>query len=285
MKKILFLSLLLVSLASYGQAKNNPTFQKGMKKVYVTELTGKGEDSIVAHMSIEQQYEVVDETPDGYVLDIQVNNIQANEKTPRGLSLSTTLMITEGKHCQYLTDKNGKLLRSLSKDEVEEKYRKNYFSVDELTPSENDTIDKEMIQKLKAKDFESLQGAISPLCLNGKNIVDGKEEKLHKASAFKMKRTFHVNADGNIQSHAGLDVKPEEIREFFVKKFKQMGIGMSDEALEDIEDLVRNFNLNYSEDASYTFLPDGWVKTIDCTVTTQGYEQSTLSLTYKVYVK
>ena len=123
------------------------------------------------------------------------------------------------------------------------------------------------------------------LALNGKDIVDGKEEEIDNLCAFKMKRTYHVNGDGSIQTHTALDMKPEEIREFFVKTFKQLGLGMGDEAKEDIEDLVRNFNMEYTEDATYTFLPDGWVRTIDCIVTTKEPEHGTLSMTYRVYVK
>ena len=285
MKKILFLSLLLISFASNGQAKHAPTLQKGMKKVYVTELTGKGGDQAALHMSIEQQYEVVDETPDGYILDIQVNSIQKDKNTPQELSLSTTMMIMEGTHCQYVTDKNGNLLRSLSKDEVKEQYREKYFSIHEFAPNENDSIVREMAQKMKENESKNMQGVMNPLSLNGKDIVDGKEEEIDNLCAFKMKRTYHVNGDGSIQTHTALDMKPEEIREFFVKTFKQLGLGMGDEAKEDIEDLVRNFNMEYTEDATYTFLPDGWVRTIDCIVTTKEPEHGTLSMTYRVYVK
>jgi hypothetical protein len=94
MKKILFLSiLLLATLSSCQQVKAEPTLQKGMKKIYVTECIGKSPQHDEVHMSTVQQYEVVDETPEGYVLDIWVKDIQKDEKNPPGMSLSTTMDI------------------------------------------------------------------------------------------------------------------------------------------------------------------------------------------------
>ena len=152
MRNFLLISLLLVTFASCGQAKPTLTLQKGMKKVYVTEMTGEVPEQDAVHMTLEQQYEVVDETPDGYLLDIQVNRLKSDKKNPPGMSISTAMYIMEGKHCQYEIDKEGKVLRSLSIDEVKEQYRENYLSVHEIIPDETDTIANEMVEKMKEQD-------------------------------------------------------------------------------------------------------------------------------------
>ena len=218
MKKILSLSiLLLVTLSSCQQAKAELTLQKGVKKVYVTECTVKSPQHDEFHMSTVQEYEVVDEAPEGYVLDIWVKDIQKDEKNPPGMSLSTTMDILKGRHTQYITDKEGRVLRCLSINEVKEQYRENYMSVHEFTPHGNDSVANEEWRKIKEQeDVAVFQGTISPLALNGKDIKDGTEEE-------------------------------------------------------------------YTEEATYTFQPDGWVKTIDCVIHTKDKEPVTLI--YKVYCK
>ena len=286
MKKFLLMSLLLIAFASCGQAKPPLTLQKGMKKVYVTELSCKVPEQDVVHMSIEQQYELVDETPDGYILDIRINNIKRGENIPPELVMPTSKHEKKGKHCQYEIDKEGRVLRSLSIDEVKEQYRENYFSVHEIIPDETDTIATEMVEKMKEQDLESLRAAISPLALNGKDIEDGDEEEFCDAKGFKMKRKFSIKkSNGSIQSTSTINMTPEDIKELFLLMFKKLGLGMTDDAKKDIDEMVKNFNVDYSEETTYTFLPDGWVKTIDCVITKKDPQNPPVTLTYKVYNK
>lgn len=285
MKNFLLMILLFVSFLSCGQAKPTLTLLKGMKKVYVTEMTGEvpGQDAI--HMTLEQQYEVVDETPDGYVLDIQVNSLKKDDKNPPGMSFSTAMNIMEGKHCQYEMDKEGKVLRSLSIDEVKEQYRENYLSFHEFSPHETDTIATKMVEEMKEQDLESLKNAISPLALNGKDITDGKEEEFCDANGFKMKRKFRIKTNGSIQSKSTINMKAEDIKELYLQMFKKLGLGVTDDARKNIDEMLKNFNMDYSEEATYTFLPDGWVKTIDCVITKKDTQSAPVTLTYKVHIK
>ncbi len=260
MKHNLLLGLmLLISFTGCARQGTTHTLQKGTKKVYVTEATIKVPAHETVHMSVEQQYKVVDETADGYVLDILTKDIQKDEKNPPGMSFSAALSIMEGKHCQYATDKEGRVLRSLSIN-------------DSTTMKEE-------------KDLESLQGTISPLALNGKNIVDGMEEEYCDRNGLKMKRTYHVKPNGSIQSNAMLNMKAEDIRELCKNKLKKAGINLPKEAQQTLDKMVENFSMEYTEEATYTFLPDGWVKTIDCVITQKVSEGAPITMTYKVYVK
>ncbi|MCR4591654.1 MAG: hypothetical protein K5672_00675 [Bacteroidaceae bacterium] len=287
MKKILSMGIMmLITFTSCTQAAATHALQKGTKKVYVTEATIKVLEHETVNMSVEQQYKVVDETAEGYVLDIMVRDIQENKTTPPGLSVSAALSIMEGKHCQYATDKEGRVLRSLSINEVKEKYKKDYFSARDFIPGENDsTAQKLMSEMTEKKDLESLRATISPLALNGKDITDGTEEEYTDKNGLKMKRTYHVKSNGSIQSNATLNMKAEDIRAFYQNMLKQAGINLPKEAQQTLDEMVRNFRVEYTEEATYTFLPDGWVKTIDCVITQKMSEQEPITMTYKVYVK
>ena len=287
MKHNLLLGLmLLISFTGCTRLLATHALQKGTKKVYVTEATIKVPEHETVHISVEQQYKVVDETAEGYVLDILVRDIQENKSTPPGLSVSAALSIMEGKHCQYATDKEGRVLRSLSINEVKEKYKKNYFSARDFTPNENDsTAQKLMSEITEEEDLENLRATTSPLALNGKDITDGTEEEYTDKNGFKMKRTYHVKPNGSIQSNATLNMKAEDIRAFYQNMLEQVGLKLTDDVRQTLDEMVRNFRVEYTEEATYTFLPDGWVKTIDCVITQKMAEQEPITMIYKVYVK
>jgi len=286
MKKILLQSLLLILTFTNCTRATSHAMRKGDKKVYVTEATVKTPGHEAVHMSIEQQYKVVDETPDGYVLDVLVRNVQEDETNPPGMSLTAAMMIMEGKHTQFVTDKEGRVLRSLSREEVAEKYRENYFSVHEISTNDNDsTTHSPLNDWSEERELESLRATISPLALNGKDITDGTEEEYTDKNGLKMKRTYHVKSNGSIQSNATLNMKAEDIRAFYQNMLKQVGLGITDEASEDLDEMIENFSMDYSEEATYTFLPDGWIKTIDCVITSKMAGQEPVTMTYKVYVK
>ena len=278
--------MLLISFTGCTRLLATHALQKGTKKVYVTEATIKVPEHETVHISVEQQYKVVDETAEGYVLDIMVRDIQENKSTPPGLSVSAALSIMEGKHCQYATDKEGRVLRSLSINEVKEKYKKDYFSVRDFTPNENDsTAQKLMSEITEEEDLENLRATTSPLALNGKDITDGTEEEYTDKNGFKMKRTYHVKPNGSIQSNATLNMKAEDIRAFYQNMLEQVGLKLTDDVRQTLDEMVRNFRVEYTEEATYTFLPDGWVKTIDCVITQKMAEQEPVTIIYKVYVK
>ena len=278
--------MLLISFTGCTRLLATHALQKGTKKVYVTEATIKVPEHETVHISVEQQYKVVDETAEGYVLDIMVRDIQENKSTPPGLSVSAALSIMEGKHCQYATDKEGRVLRSLSINEVKEKYKKDYFSVRDFTPNENDsTAQKLMSEITEEEDLENLRATTSPLALNGKDITDGTEEEYTDKNGFKMKRTYHVKPNGSIQSNATLNMRTEDIRAFYQNMLEQVGLKLTDDVRQTLDEMVKNFKVEYTEEATYTFLPDGWVKTIDCVITQKMAEQEPITIIYKVYVK
>ena len=142
-----------------------------------------------------------------------------------------------------------------------------------------------MSEMREEKDLESLRATISPLALNGKDITDGTEEEYTDKNGLKMKRTYHVKSNGSIQSNATLNMKAEDIRAFYQNMLKQAGLNITDNVRQTLDEMVRNFRVEYTEEATYTFLPDGWVKTIDCVITQKMSEQEPITMIYKVYVK
>lgn len=77
----------------------------------------------------------------------------------------------------------------------------------------------------------------------------------------------------------------EDIRAFYQNMLKQAGLNITDNVRQTLDEMVRNFRVEYTEEATYTFLPDGWVKTIDCVITQKMSEQEPITMIYKVYVK
>ena len=89
MKRFFLLStLLLATLLVCAQTKIAPKMKKGMKKVYATEATIGAPSKPATTISTETVFEVIDETSDGYILDIYVTDVKTDAKDAESLVYS-----------------------------------------------------------------------------------------------------------------------------------------------------------------------------------------------------
>ena len=100
---------------------------------------------------------------------------------------------------------------------------------------------------------------------------------------------------------------PEEVKQYYMKPYKDAFSRLKDEYYPDLTEeefhklateklsnfkpegpvcitLIPAFKLKASEKAAITFLPDGWVKTVNSTSSIDEYGENTKT-TYKIYCK
>ena len=312
MKRILLVNiLLLVTLICFADEKADLKMQKGLKKVYVTEtITDAPYPPYYATtcITVESLYEVTESTPDGYILDVRNTNVTTdmwtNKKENNYIGkpvFSYETALEEGARYIFATDKAGKILKLLNFDEV----------CQFLIYREENMISGVLFHRMDEMTEESVLKkflfTISPLGLNGKNIVDGTEEEYEVKRGIRMKRTYQVKSNGGIKSSSSLNMTPEEVKQYYMKPYKDAFSRLKDEDYPDLTEeefhklateklsnfkpedpvcitLIPAFKLKASEKAAITFLPDGWVKTVNSTSSIDEYGENTKT-TYKIYCK
>jgi hypothetical protein len=276
-------TLLLAALLVGAQTKIAPKMKKGMKKVYVTETTVSSEFTHPISISQETVFEVIDATNDGYILDVYVTDVKtdANDAESRIYSLATEML--KGVHTKYATDKDGKVTKVLETEEVANNID---GMLDKLLgglslPSEMSASDMKSQLKKQVNEenlTQSLQASTSPLALNGKTISTGTEEEFlnqNNLKGLKMKRIYTVNKDGTISSSANINMNNKDIQSLISGVIGSMGSeAISDDTLSGLSGLFGNVNLQCSEQSTYTFGKDGWVKNITSEMTTSAMGMS-----------
>lgn len=328
-KNLLLSSLLLVTLVSYTKEKPNLQIQKGIKKTYVTEKTIEAPyppDYATTHIIVESLYEITDATPDGFILDVRNTSVstdiwsdkKGNEKIGKPV-FSFEGELEKDAHYIFATDKAGRIWRLLNFDEVREKRKSTlykYFAAymeDTITAEDPKTyqvlLDSAINANLDEMTEESVlkmfQYAITPLGLNGKEIVSGTEEEYEVKKGIKMKRTFREKSNGVIKSTSSLNMTAEEIEDYYSKPYKEALSQIAKDENPTKEELcnltsanlsntktegpvclplIPTFDIKASEKATVTFQRDGWVKNINYTSSLNEYGVTTKT-TYRIYCK
>ena len=295
MKRFFLVStLLLVALMMGAQTKIAPTMKKGMKKVYVTECTITSEFSQPITVTEETVYEVIDETNDGYILDVYVTDTKTNadENNPESRILSFAAEMMKDVHTKYATDKDGKVLTVLDEEEVGNKIDGVLDKMLDKAPLPDSTSKSEVKDELKkhvSKQnlIESLQMSASPLALNGKTISTGMEEDYYNQNNFKgmkMKRVYTVKGN-KISSSANINMNTKDISNLISGVVDAISPGeVDDDALSGLNSLFDKANLQCSEENTYTLGKDGWMKDVN-TEMKAGIMGMSLSMKYKVTLK
>ena len=295
MKRFFLVStLLLVALMMGAQTKVAPKMKKGMKKVYVTECTITSDFSQPVTVTEETVYEVVDETDDGYILDVYVTDVKTNadknDAESRMLSFATEML--KDVHTKYATDKDGKVITVLDAEDVENKVDGILDNMLDKAPLPDSTSKSELKDELKKQVSkqqltESLQISASPLALNGKTISTGTEEDYYNPNAFKglnLKRIYTVNGN-KISSSANLNMNSKDISNLVSGVIDAMAPGeIDDDALSGLNSLFEKGNLKCSEENTYTLGKDGWMKDINSEMKASAMGMS-IAMKYKVTLK
>jgi len=268
MKRFFLMStLLLATMLVCAQTKIAPNMKKGMKKVYVTEAKISAPSKPVTTISTETVYEVVDATADGYVLDVYVTDVKTDAKDveSRIYSLATEMM--KDVHTQYATDKDGKVTKILNAEEGKKRINEMLDNVLAEAPQLDKTklseIKKQLTGEMNDQSLlESVQISTSPLTLNGKTISTGTEEEYNTAQGIKMKRTYTVADKSKIQSNSIINMNADDMKEMVSGLVEKLVPNQSSNLMDMFGSMIGNLKIDSSENATYTFQKDGWIKSI-----------------------
>ena len=273
MKKILLAGIMmLVALSITAQIKVAPKMQKGDKKVYVTEASVAGAQ-VKMNITSETVYEVKDITADGYVIDAYVSDCKVEGDTANLVNRigAIAMGMTKGLHALYSTDKDGQILKILNHDEMlkaADAMLENTLSTANL-PAMMPKEKIKMAAKMNISEESMLANAKmsdSPFSLNGKTITNGMEDTFSTKEGLKLKRTFTLADDGSIKTDAEMDMNVEDIIGMITKQAGQMSpeAANSDAIKQQVTQMINSGMLKFTatNNATYTFCPDGWVKTL-----------------------
>lgn len=272
MKKILSTGLLLLAaLVAGAQTKIAPKMEKGMKKVYVAETTTNiaGQKSIT--MTVETQYAVTDVTPDGYVMEVTVTDVQtdADKNDMVGRIVSLSMEMLKNVKTSLATDKDGKVTRILNFEDVKSGAKKFLNKVLEEVPAipgfSTDMLEDQIMGQLTEQAItQQMQMNSSPFALNGKTVSSGMQDEYLNQQGLKMKRTFTVQKDGSIQAASTIDMTPQEMKQMIIDQVEKLMPAQADMIRQNIDAVLASGMLKFKMDGkeTYTFQADGWVGSI-----------------------
>lgn len=268
MKRFFLMStLLLATMLVCAQTKIAPNMKKGMKKVYVTEAKISAPSKPVTTITAETVYEVVDATADGYVLDVYVTDVKSDAKDAESRIYSIATEMLKDVHTQYATDKDGKVTKILNAEEGKKRINEMLDNVLAEAPQLDKTklseIKKQLTGEINDQSLvESVQISTSPLTLNGKTISTGTEEEYNTAQGIKMKRTYTVADKSKIQSNSIINMNADDMKEMVSGLVEKLMPNQSSNLMDMFGSMISNLKIDASENATYTFQKDGWIKSI-----------------------
>ena len=286
MKRFFLMStLLLATMLVCAQTKIAPNMKKGMKKVYVTEAKISAPSKPVTTISTETVYEVVDATADGYVLDVYVTDVKSDAKDAESRIYSIATEMLKDVHTQYATDKDGKVTKILNAEEGKKRINEMLDNVLAEAPQLDKTklseIKKQLTGEINDQSLlESVQISTSPLTLNGKTISTGTEEEYNTGEGIKMKRTYTVAGKSKIKSNSIINMNADDMKEMVSELVEKLVPNQSSNLMDMFGSMIGNLKIDASENATYTFQKDGWIKSI-----TSESSYSSMGVSFKMNTK
>ena len=287
MKKLLMVGLLLTAaIALQAQMKVAPKMQKGAVKTYVGQSTVSIPMQGDVKVSDETKYTVVDATVDGYVIDLETVNVQAecDANNIAGKLLVAAQETMKGIVFRIGLDKDGKIQKLLNSDEVQPKLTKGLESiVDQLMKDipqlsaavSKDDLMKQIVESITPDALlETFQEATSPFSLNGKTIITGAQEEYVSKDGMKMKRMYFVQGK-NIVANSTLNMTKDEMKEMIIKQVEKSAPDQAAMVKENIDQIMSSgmLKMDMKETATYELQDDGWVKSIKGESTTESMGQ------------
>ena len=287
MKKLLMVGLLLTAaIALQAQMKVAPKMQKGTVKTYVGQSTVSIPMQGDVKVSDETKYTVVDATADGYVIDLETVNVQAecDANNIAGKLLVAAQETMKGIVFRIGLDKDGKIQKLLNSDEVQPKLNKGLESiVDQLLKDipqlsaavSKDDLMKQIVESITPDALlETFQEATSPFSLNGKTITTGAQEEYVSKDGMKMKRMYFVQGK-NIVANSTLNMTKDEMKEMIIKQVEKSAPEQAAMVKENIDQIMSSgmLKMDMKETATYELQDDGWVKSIKGESTTESMGQ------------
>lgn len=272
MKKILLTGLLLLTaLVAGAQTKIAPKMEKGMKKVYVAETTTNiaGQKSIT--MTVETQYTVTDATPDGYVMEVTVTDVQtdADQNDMVGRVVSLSMEMLKNVKTSLATDKDGKVTKILNFEDVKSGAKKFIDKALEEVPAipdfSKDMLEEQFVGQLTEQAItQQMQMNSSPFALNGKTVSSDMQDEYFNQQGLKMKRTYSVGQNGTIQTTSTIDMTPQEMKQMIIDQVEKLMPAQAETIRQNIDALISSGMMKFKMDVKdvYTLQADGWMKSI-----------------------
>ena len=287
MKKLMMVGLLLTAaIALQAQMKVAPKIEKGAVKTYVGQSTVSIPAQGDVKVSDETKYTVVDATADGYVIDLETVNVQAecDANNIAGKLLVAAQETMKGIVFRIGLDKDGKIQKLLNSDEVQPKLTKAMESiVDQLLKDipqlgsmvSKDDLMKQVVESITPETLlQNFQEASSPFALNGKTIMTGGQEEYVSKDGMKMKRMYFVQGK-NIVANSTLNMTKDEMKEMIIKQVEKSAPEQAAMVKENIDQIMSSgmLKMDMKETATYELQDDGWVKSIKGESTTESMGQ------------
>ena len=287
MKKLMMVGLLLTAaIALQAQMKVAPKIEKGAVKTYVGQSTVSIPAQGDVKVSDETKYTVVDATADGYVIDLETVNVQAecDASNIAGKLLVAAQETMKGIVFRIGLDKDGKIQKLLNSDEVQPKLTKAMESiVDQLLKDvpqlgsmvSKDDLMKQVVESITPESLlQNFQEASSPFALNGKTIMTGGQEEYVSKDGMKMKRMYFVQGK-NIVANSTLNMTKDEMKEMIIKQVEKSAPEQAAMVKENIDQIMSSgmLKMDMKETATYELQDDGWVKSIKGESTTESMGQ------------
>lgn len=291
MKKLMMVGLMLTAaIALQAQLKVAPKMEKGTVKTYVGQTTVTIPAQGDVKVSDETKYTVVDATADGYVIDMETVNVQAecDASNIAGKLLVASQEIMKGITFRIAVDKDGKIQKILNSDEVQPKLTKAMESiVDQLLkdiPQLGSMVSKDDLMKQVVETFtpeallKSFQESTSPFTLNGKTITTGAQEDYVSKDGLKMRRMYFVQGQ-NIVANSTLNMTKDEMKEMLIKMVEKSAPDQAAMVKENIDQIMSSgmLKMDMKETATYELQADGWVKSIKGESTTETMGQKVVT--------
>ena len=287
MKKLMMVGLLLTAaIALQAQMKVAPKIEKGAVKTYVGQSTVSIPAQGDVKVSDETKYTVVDATADGYIIDLETVNVQAecDANNIAGKLLVAAQETMKGIVFRIGLDKDGKIQKLLNSDEVQPKLTKAMESiVDQLLKDvpqlgsmvSKDDLMKQVVESITPESLlQNFQEASSPFALNGKTIMTGGQEEYVSKDGMKMKRMYFVQGK-NIVANSTLNMTKDEMKEMIIKQVEKSAPEQAAMVKENIDQIMSSgmLKMDMKETATYELQDDGWVKSIKGESTTESMGQ------------
>ena len=293
MKKLMMVGLLLTAaIALQAQMKVAPKIEKGAVKTYVGQSTVSIPAQGDVKVSDETKYTVVDATADGYIIDLETVNVQAecDANNIAGKLLVAAQETMKGIVFRIGLDKDGKIQKLLNSDEVQPKLTKAMESiVDQLLKDipqlgsmvSKDDLMKQVVESITPETLlQNFQEASSPFALNGKTIMTGGQEEYVSKDGMKMKRMYFVQGK-NIVANSTLNMTKDEMKEMLIQMVEKSAPDQAAMVKENIDQIMSSgmLKMDMKETVTYELQDDGWVKSIkgESTTETMGQKVVTVS--------
>lgn len=276
MKKTFFVGLMLAMvLGAQAQLKVAPKMQMGDMKSYTTtsvvDIPGQG----VVTLNIDNTFSVSEVLADGFVVKMETTKVTSDAQASNvaGQILAAAQEMLMGVDVCMATNNEGKPLRITNyaaiKQDVDKKADVFVDKLLKAVPQLEQVLSKDVLKQqitentTEDKLLKSLQGATSPLLLNGKTIMTGAQEEYTNEQGIKMKRMYFVNGK-NVTTNSSMNMTKEETKQLIIEQVSKIMPEQAEMIKQNIDQVMATgmVNISMKETATYELQDDSWVKSI-----------------------